>query len=88
MNLTWCVLNKIDWWKDLWLLLVLTILTVPVTSLPLKTALAIVHCPSAALSAEIVAHRILYRKHTHIYTHAQKDTKTQDEQNIFQILQG
>lgn len=56
------------------IVVVLTSVTVPVT-VPLKTALATVHCPSVSLSATTSAHCILHRKHTR----AQKNTNTMNK---------
>lgn len=50
----------------------LTSATAPVT-VPLKTAVAEIHCPSGSLAARMSAHRILYNKQ------AQEQTDTQDE---------
>lgn len=64
--------------KKILAVVALTSVTVPFT-VPLKTALAIAHCPSVSLSARMSAHCILQKK-THTctekYTNTNKMSKT------------
>lgn len=54
---------------------VLTSVIVPFT-VPLKTALAIVHCPSVSWSARTSAHCILWRKYTQKHKHDDDDEQS------------